>query len=245
MATILVVMQSIPGDYQYRAIHNGRPAQRFWHSAKIRLIERLGVAGPNVTVLDAGCGSGVVSDYLAGHCRHVVGIDISAEAVNFAKQQFGKENLHFQICSLPHARAIGRFDLIVCFEVLEHLERADIKIVLEEFHQATTVGGRLCITVPNVRSLWPLIEWVLDTLRLVPKLKGEQHLSSFSKKSLSSLLEESGWAVKQIGTFNGLAPFLSRISQSLALFIEQREFNFGKHAPLNLIYCVAERNESN
>ncbi len=236
-------MQSIPGDYQYHAIHNGRPAQRFWHSAKIRLIERLGVAGPNVTVLDAGCGSGVVSDYLAKHCQHVEGIDVSTNAVNFAKQQFRKENLHFQVCSLPHASTIGSFDLVVCFEVLEHLVRDDIKTVLKEFHKATTTRGKLCITVPNSRSLWPLIEWVLDTLRLVPKLKGEQHLSSFNKKLLSSLLEESGWTVKRIGTFNGLAPFLSRISPSFALFIERREVNFGKYAPLNLIYCVAERNE--
>jgi 2-polyprenyl-3-methyl-5-hydroxy-6-metoxy-1,4-benzoquinol methylase len=243
MATILVVMQSIPGDYQYHAIHSGRPAQRFWHSAKIRLIERLEIARSNVTALDAGCGSGVVSDYLAKHCQHVVGIDASTDAVNFATQQFGRENLHFQVCSLTHASTIGSFDLVVCFEVLEHLVRADIKTVLKEFHQATTTGGQLCVTVPNSRSFWPLIEWVLDTFRLVPKLKGEQHLSSFSKKLLSSLLEESGWTVRQIGTFNGLAPFLSRISQNFALFIERREVKFGKYAPLNLLYCVAERNE--
>jgi len=55
----------IAGDYQARALKSDRLAQRFWHQAKFRLIERVAMPGPADRVLDAGCGSGTISDFLA------------------------------------------------------------------------------------------------------------------------------------------------------------------------------------
>ena len=51
----------ISGDYQATALKSDRVAQRFWHEAKFRLIERVAIPSKQERVLDAGCGSGTIS----------------------------------------------------------------------------------------------------------------------------------------------------------------------------------------
>ncbi len=235
------LMELITGDYQYRAITFGPPAQRFWHSAKLRLIERLGMLPDGEPVLDAGCGSGVVSKFLSQNGMKVVGVDSNTESIRFAQSQYGSINLQFKHHELQNVSKLGPFHAIYCLEVLEHLESQTIKEVLQEFHRSATPKAKVLITVPNSHSAWPVIEWILDTFKLVPKLKGEQHLSSFSKKTLRSALTGSGWNVLEVGTFNGIAAFLSRFSGRLALRTERFEFSLRRFLPFNLIYCVAIR----
>lgn len=232
-------MEFIPGDYQFNAINSGSPVQRFWHGAKLRLLDRLQIADEGQTALDAGCGSGVVSNYLSEHCSKVIGIDMSQAAIDFASSQFCSSKLSFMKFELQSVSSIGRFDLIVCFEVLEHLEPGEVQAVLNEFYLSANFGAKLCITVPNSRSLWPLIEWLLDRFHLVPKLKGEQHLSQFNKNNLEAMLGTSGWKVEHIAIFNGVAPFLALFSAKLAECVERFEFRAGRFTPLNLIQCVA------
>jgi len=43
----------ISGDYQARALKSDRAAQRFWHEAKFRLIERIAMPKKQDRVLDA------------------------------------------------------------------------------------------------------------------------------------------------------------------------------------------------
>lgn len=51
----------------------------------------------NKFVLDAGCGCGYGSDYLAEHAKKVVGIDSSDEAIKYSKEHYAKNNLEFQV----------------------------------------------------------------------------------------------------------------------------------------------------
>ena len=72
--------------------------------------------------LDAGCGAGYGSAELARAALTVVGIDSSLEAIEYARASYPLPNLKFEQASceaLPHADA--SFDLIVAFEVIEHL----------------------------------------------------------------------------------------------------------------------------
>lgn len=100
-------------------------------------------------VLEAGCGS-------AGHLRlpaprHVVGIDISAKQLERNASLDVKIQADLQSYDLPK----DAFDLVVCWEVLEHLphpERAVDKLVA-----ATAPGGIVVLALPNVYSVKGLV----------------------------------------------------------------------------------------
>jgi SAM-dependent methyltransferase len=81
----------------------------------------------NIRILDAGCGSGVGTEYLV-HLNpqaQVVGIDLSAGTLEVAKkrcQSSGADRVEFHHLSIYDVEQIpGKFDLINCVGVLHHL----------------------------------------------------------------------------------------------------------------------------
>jgi SAM-dependent methyltransferase len=99
-------------------------------------------------VLDAGCGAGYGSAELAGQADSVIGADLAAEAVDFARAHYGLPNLAFEQAScerLPHPD--GSFDLVVAFEVIEHLE--GWREFLLEARRVLAPGGQLIVSTPN------------------------------------------------------------------------------------------------
>ena len=231
----------ISGDYQARALKSDRAAQRFWHEAKFRLIERIAMPQKHERVLDAGCGSGTISYFLSQHAGEAVGIDSNPSAINFATTAYDMPNLGFRLGQFEDLTADKSFDKIYCIEVIEHLYEQQVREVLSLFHKLTNPGGQLFITTPNYRSAWPLIEWLLDSLGLAATMDEVQHVTHFTKHKLVAACQSTGWRVDHIGSFNGLAPFLAPISRPLALAFEKIEFLLNRVLPENLLFCVATR----
>ena len=99
-------------------------------------------------VLDAGCGAGYGSAELARVAASVVGADLAVEAVDFAREQYRLPNLRFEQASctaLPHPD--GCFDLVVAFEVIEHLR--DWREFLQEARRLLAPGGQFVVSTPN------------------------------------------------------------------------------------------------
>jgi SAM-dependent methyltransferase len=99
-------------------------------------------------VLDAGCGAGYGSAELARTAELVIGVDIAAEAIEFAQANYQQPNLRFEQAScsaLPFAGA--SFDLVVAFEVIEHLE--DWRGFLQEACRVLAPAGQLIVSTPN------------------------------------------------------------------------------------------------
>lgn len=231
----------IRGDYQARALESRWAAQRFWHAAKIRLMERIAPVAATARVADAGCGSGVIADRLARTAREVVGFDSNPAAVEFARAAYPRPNLRFVLGPFERIRDEGPFDHIVCLEVLEHLYREQAESTLALFAEAAAPGAALFVTTPNVRSAWPLIEWALDRSGLVPTLDEAQHLTLFSRRLLRDACTRAGWAVEEIGAFNGVAPFVAPLGEGVARSVERCEFATRRWMPFNLLYCRARR----
>jgi SAM-dependent methyltransferase len=100
-------------------------------------------------VLDAGCGHQM---YL--HIRDaasVVGIDIDPAQLDGNATIDEKILGDVQTYPLPAAS----FDLVICYEVMEHLERPDL--ALENLIQAVCPGGLLVLGGPNLFSLKGLV----------------------------------------------------------------------------------------
>src|SRR5262249_874230 len=99
-------------------------------------------------VLDAGCGSGYGSGELAKTAASVLGVDQSADAVVFARENYRLPNLRFvqaSVSALPHPDAT--FDLVVAFEVIEHLERW--REFLVEVRRVLVPTGQFIVSTPN------------------------------------------------------------------------------------------------
>ena len=103
-------------------------------------------------VLDAGCGSGYGAAQLAGldPALQVVGIDLSEEALAYARPRYGGPNLHFAHGDcLALEFADGEFDLVMAFEVLEHL--TEPAAFLQQARRVLRPSGHLLVSTPNRR----------------------------------------------------------------------------------------------
>lgn len=99
-------------------------------------------------VLDVGCGTGYGAAELAQTATSVEGIDSSAEAIEHARTRYPLPNLRFQVASaesLPFGE--HSFDLVVSFEVIEHLP--ECRGMLGEARRVLAPEGVLLVSTPN------------------------------------------------------------------------------------------------
>ncbi len=97
------------------------------------------------SILDVGCGAGILSEALAKSGAHVTGIDLSAETLEIARQHAEANALEidYRQASAEALAAEGpaRFDGIVCMEVLEHVPEPGK--VVAACSQLAKPGGRV------------------------------------------------------------------------------------------------------
>jgi 2-polyprenyl-3-methyl-5-hydroxy-6-metoxy-1,4-benzoquinol methylase len=234
-------LDAIPGDYQYRAITDGFAIQRYWHLAKLRLVDAVMRPNQDDVVLDVGCGSGVVADHIAATGAQVTGLDGNPRAIEFASRTFQRPNLQFELAAVEEAALPkASFSWIVCLELLEHMDDAAVTNLLKRLHRALRPGGRMLITTPNYRGTWPLVEWAADRSGKVAHLAGDQHVNRFDRAKLGRSLRAAGFRVERRGTYCTFAPFAAPLSRRLADAIFGAELRanlpFG-----NLLYVVAAR----
>ncbi|HST34295.1 MAG TPA: class I SAM-dependent methyltransferase [Solirubrobacteraceae bacterium] len=120
------------------------------HLARYRWAARL---AHGRRVLDAGCGTAYGSKLLAeAGALEVVGIDMAADVLDSVRAQM-PANVVLEVGDVTSlGYADGRFDLVVCFEVIEHLEERGR--ALDEFRRVLSAGGVLVLSSPN-RDVYP------------------------------------------------------------------------------------------
>lgn len=109
-----------------------------------------------IRILDVGCGTGVnVTVPLAGAGYQVVGLEMDFPSVAQGKllSKDGPQP-HFVVGSIEHLPLDIQFDVVICSEVLEHLE--DIPAVLDVLGRVLRPGGLLLITLPNPYGFFEL-----------------------------------------------------------------------------------------
>jgi 2-polyprenyl-3-methyl-5-hydroxy-6-metoxy-1,4-benzoquinol methylase len=100
------------------------------------------------SVLDVGCGTGGFLSHLREvrpHCR-AQGVDISPRAVAVAVER-GHDAF---VADLVVDDIPGRYDVITCFETIEHI--AEAEVVLQKIRDAC--DGTILMSLPTTGSGW-------------------------------------------------------------------------------------------
>jgi 2-polyprenyl-6-hydroxyphenyl methylase/3-demethylubiquinone-9 3-methyltransferase len=103
---------------EFRPLHQINPLRLAWIKSLCPL--------DNLTVLDVGCGGGVLSDAMARSGAKVTGIDLAAKALRVAQLhalEAQTPNVDYREVSaeaLAQEQA-GAFDVVTCMEMLEHV----------------------------------------------------------------------------------------------------------------------------
>ncbi|MFW5834885.1 MAG: bifunctional 2-polyprenyl-6-hydroxyphenol methylase/3-demethylubiquinol 3-O-methyltransferase UbiG, partial [Pseudomonadota bacterium] len=99
------------------------------------------------TVLDVGCGGGVLAEPLARLGGEVTGIDLVERSLQVARQHARNEQLEidYRLLSAEDLAAAGeRFDLVVASEVLEHVDNQETFVAT--LARLTQPDGLLVVT---------------------------------------------------------------------------------------------------
>ncbi len=114
------------------------------HEITSRYIQRNSNKNPPIEILDAGCGTGRMSE-IAQQYGNVTSIDYSTDAVEFTKQR-GIKNVTQQ--DLNQWKADRKYDVIICNDVLYHSAIKDDKQVIQTFYESLNKNGILILSFP-------------------------------------------------------------------------------------------------
>ncbi len=135
-----------------------------------------------------GCGTGGNLSMLSQYG------DVCAMELNDTARDFARQNAPVQIWagSLPDDIPVEienkQFDLIVLFDVLEHIKEDSRS--LQKLRPYLKVGGQLFITVPALPILWSEHD------------ERHHHYRRYLKTDLCKLVEQAGFKVTKLSYFN-------------------------------------------
>ena len=118
--------------------------------ARMEYLERtVGLSGKSVA--DVGCGGGILTEAMARAGAHVVGIDLAPAVIEIAQTHAAEAKLGIAYRSISAealaAEAPGRFDLVTCMEMLEHVP--DPAATLVALAALVRPGGDVVVSTLN------------------------------------------------------------------------------------------------
>jgi 2-polyprenyl-6-hydroxyphenyl methylase/3-demethylubiquinone-9 3-methyltransferase len=99
------------------------------------------------TALDVGCGAGLLAEPLARLGGQVTGIDAAPELIAVAEAHATAQGLAIDYRHAAVEEVDGRFDLVTCMEVIEHV--ADPQAFLQGLAARLAPRGLLILSTPN------------------------------------------------------------------------------------------------
>jgi 2-polyprenyl-3-methyl-5-hydroxy-6-metoxy-1,4-benzoquinol methylase len=128
----------------------------FWQRLRIAM-EHMNRTSPYESILDFGCGSGVMLPFLSQNSKHVVALDVDLVPLERVRKHIPfAENVEVQdankttVADLP----ANSFDLIVALDVLEHVH--DLPGTLNDLIKCLKPAGQLVVSGPTENILYQI-----------------------------------------------------------------------------------------
>ncbi|MFK8013786.1 MAG: bifunctional 2-polyprenyl-6-hydroxyphenol methylase/3-demethylubiquinol 3-O-methyltransferase UbiG [Marinicellaceae bacterium] len=154
-----------------------------------------------LSLLDVGCGGGVLSESMSSNGASVTGLDLAEESLEVARLHLYESQLKIQYINQSVEKFSetnnSSFDVITCMELLEHVP--DPQSIINACFSILRPGGWLFLSTLN-RSPKSMLFGIIaaeHVLQIVPK--GTHHYNQFIKPSELVLgLEKLNLSVKDI-----------------------------------------------
>jgi SAM-dependent methyltransferase len=159
---------------------------RVFYNARVFRWARVKSTGGSV--LEVGCGPGLMLEAFSRRGWRAVGIERNEEIAEKARRTLGLDISAKPVAALSMD---ARFDLIIMFHVLEHI--ADPVTLFRESAKRLAPGGRIIINVPNFAS-WQSQFAGAKWLHLDPP----RHLIHFTPETLAGALKRAGLKVAEV-----------------------------------------------
>ena len=148
-------------------------------------------------ILDIGCANGLFGQMLKKRQRCVVtGIECDTELVNMAKARLDNV-INGDIEEIIDREILGRFDCILCGDLLEHINNPWKVVGALKRHLKN--GGLFIASVPNVANWAIVYEMLKGRWDYVPfTILSGTHIRFFTRESLKELFEDGGYRITEI-----------------------------------------------
>ena len=178
---------------EFKPLHDINPLRLNW------IDERASLAGK--TVLDVGCGGGILSESMARRGATVTGIDMGAAPLSVARLHLLESGLQVDYRQVPveqlAAERPASFDVVTCLEMLEHVP--DPAAVVKACFVLVKPGGQVFFSTinRNPKAYLFAIIGAEYLMRLLPR--GTHDFKKFIRPSeLGAWSREAGLEVKDI-----------------------------------------------
>jgi 2-polyprenyl-6-hydroxyphenyl methylase/3-demethylubiquinone-9 3-methyltransferase len=178
---------------EFRPLHQINPLRLDWIDGICPLAGK--------TVIDVGCGGGILAEAMARKGGQVKGIDLAEKSIGVARLH-GLESgvaVDYEVIATEAiaAREPGRYDLVTCMEMLEHVPEPSA--VVAACAQLAKPGGTLVFSTlnRNPKSWLFAIVGAEYVLGLLPK--GTHEYAKFIKPSeLAGFARDAGLELRQL-----------------------------------------------
>jgi 2-polyprenyl-3-methyl-5-hydroxy-6-metoxy-1,4-benzoquinol methylase len=160
------------------------------------------------SILDLGCGDGMLAQILFVNKfrpKQYVGLDVRKTAI----EKLMSRKVNFPVTGIVNDIRIGsigdaasdfleKFDVVVCFEIIEHFEDKYLDHVLQEIYRVLKPSGYLLLSTPNYDGVH----------------KARNHVHEYYEVELGMHLEKVFSSIWKIGTFASQKDILSVLTWS-------------------------------
>lgn len=157
------------------------PFKKKFNKIKVDLIRSI---KPSGKLLEVGCGRGELLDSLKRYYS-VFGIDISSSAIIEASKALVRNNL--EIADIEKEDIHGKYDIILAFDVLEHL-RNPSKTILK-IKKALNRNGIFIFSVPNNYGMFG--KFATSFFNYTDKT----HVSAYKRSQWIDILKNAGFGI--------------------------------------------------
>ncbi len=146
------------------------------------------------SILDVASGAGYAAPLLVGAgAVSYDGVDVNAALVGYANATYGSDSVRYHCDNIVTFNQNRSFDLITCFETIEHV--SDYESAIGNLYRHLNPGGTLLVSSPNRPITSPQCASLRD------KPMNEFHTQEFVPDELLAVLNRHGFAADRKDVF--------------------------------------------